>query len=93
MQRLFRMVQRRVPERHNRVAHVFVDRAAVLQNDFTEGPQKLIDKMRQLDFEGSWDMVVKFRTSQNINVSSRSSPPNFKLLGLATISSTTAGAR
>ena len=43
-----RIVERRVPERHDGVAHVLVDGAAALEDDVGERRQQVVDELRQL---------------------------------------------
>ena len=45
--RVIRIVQRRVPERHNRVADIFVDRAAVREHDVGHCREIFVDEPRQ----------------------------------------------
>ena len=39
--------QRRIPERHDGVAHIFVDGAALAQDDVAQWRQQLVDELRQ----------------------------------------------
>ena len=45
---VLRVVKRRVPERHDSIAHVLIDRSAVVQNSLAEGRQELVDKTCKL---------------------------------------------
>ncbi len=45
---MIRIIERRVPERHDRVAHVLVDGAAVLEDDFRKRRQQAVDELGEL---------------------------------------------
>jgi hypothetical protein len=83
---LLRIVERCVPERHDRVADVadvFVDRAIALDDGVRQRSQKTIHQPRQtlwivlVDSE----IVVNPRTSLNKTVTLRSSPPSTSFSG------------
>src|SRR5215467_6726457 len=42
------IVERRIPEGHDRIAHVFVDGPTALKNDLAQRTQQLVDEVRQL---------------------------------------------